>query len=212
MEHTESHIIHHSISVLSTLDPAQSSRLGKITLEVWCVSQLFNKDGPVEDEGSEVEEEFDEDDPINLEERGWEGLDTVLSKLAEASISMRDKRLAFTLVIMKQRGNERLLSTARKWLPEVLPRFNELGLLHVHYTRSGRCARLMTVVSATTNRAAWQRTSRMAVRVSAVASRGVLERPFSSSLLQLHSEFVIHSLCLIVHVVSIESRLSSSCL
>ena len=73
------------------------------------------------------------------EERGWEGLDTILSKLAEVSISTREKRLTFTLAVKKQRGNQRLLSTARRWLPKLLPRFNELGLLHVHYTRGGRC-------------------------------------------------------------------------
>jgi len=52
---------------------------------------------------------------------------------------MREKRLAFTLVVMKQRGNQGLLSTVRSWLPKILPRFNELGLLHVHYTRGAHC-------------------------------------------------------------------------
>ena len=177
MEHVESHVLHHTISVLSTLGPTRSGRLGNIVLEVWYVNQVFNKDGPVENEegeegeGEEEEEEFDEDDPTDRKERGWERLDTILSKLAQASISMRERRLTFTLVFMKQRGNERLLSTVRKWLPKLLPRFNELGLLHVHSTRSGRCQAVLTAVaSATTNRAAWQRTSRIAVRVSAVAS------------------------------------------
>jgi len=72
MEHSESHIIHHSISVLSTLDPAQSSRLGKIALEVWSANQLFDEDGPVEDEDSEEDEdeedEGDEDGPADREE------------------------------------------------------------------------------------------------------------------------------------------------
>jgi hypothetical protein len=27
----------------------------------------------------------------------------------------------------------------RKWLPEMLPRFNELGSLHVHYGRGRHC-------------------------------------------------------------------------
>jgi len=40
---------------------------------------------------------------------------------------------------MKHSRNQGLLSTVRRWLPKLLPRFNELGLLHVHYTRDGRC-------------------------------------------------------------------------
>jgi len=78
MEHSESHIIHHTISILSTLRPTRSSRLGKIALEVWWVSQLFDKDGPVPVEDEEGEEggeygedyELDEDDATDGKERG----------------------------------------------------------------------------------------------------------------------------------------------
>lgn len=72
-------------------------------MEVWSANQLFDEDGPVEDEDSEEDEdeedEGDEDGPADREERGWEGLDTILSELAEVSISKRGKRLTFTLVV-----------------------------------------------------------------------------------------------------------------
>ena len=132
MERSESCAIRDSIYILSTLDPVRSSRLGKITLEARYVSRWFNKDGPIEvKEKEKDEEEGDEED--------WEGLDTVLSKLAKVSINMRGKRLAFILVVLKWSCNEELVSATRKWLPKLMPRFNELGSLHVHYERGGIC-------------------------------------------------------------------------
>ena len=124
MEYSESDALQDTISILSTLDPTRSSRLGKITLEARYVSRWFGKDGKA----------YDEED--------WKGLDTLLSKLAKASISTRERRLTFTLVATKWSGTKELMSTARKWLPKLLPRFNELGLLHVHYVRSG-CHRVV---------------------------------------------------------------------
>ena len=123
------------ISILSTLDPARSSRLGKIMLEVSYL-KWFNKDGPVEDE--EDEEELDDERPAGRK-KGWERLDAVLSDLAEASTRPRDKRLTFTLVVLRRGNNRELMQIVRKWLPKLLPRFNELGLLHVHYVRGSRC-------------------------------------------------------------------------
>jgi hypothetical protein len=90
-------------------------------LEANYVGGWFNKDGQVDGE------------------EDWEGLDTVLSELAEASISTREKRLTFTLVVVKCHNNERFMPAVRKWLPKLLPRFSELGLLHVHYMRGGCC-------------------------------------------------------------------------
>ena len=37
------------------------------------------------------------------------------------------------------RQNEELTPTIRKWLLTLLPRFSELGLLHVHYVQGTRC-------------------------------------------------------------------------
>ena len=145
MEHSESNAIQDSISILSTLDPTRSSSLGKITLEVRYVGRWFDKRGPVDDEedsGEDLEEdseELGEDDQADHKERGWEGLDTILSRLADASIRTRERRLTFTLVVMEWSGNKKLMPTVRKWLPKLLPRFNESGLLHVHYMRDGQC-------------------------------------------------------------------------
>jgi len=124
------------VSILSTLDPARSSRLEKIVLEVTYL-EWFSKDGPAEDE--EDEGALGDDSPAGRKKR-WEGLDAVLSDLAEATMRPRDERLTFTLVVLRGwRDNRELMPTMRKWLPKLLPRFNELGLLHVHYMRGGHC-------------------------------------------------------------------------
>jgi hypothetical protein len=122
MEHSAScHPIRDSISILSTLDLARSSGLGKIVLDTYYVDSWFNEDGKVDDEGD------------------WEGLDAVLSGLAKAAIRKGEEKLTFTLVVMKWDDDEKLMPMVRKWLPKLLPRFNELGLLHIHYGRGGRC-------------------------------------------------------------------------
>jgi len=137
MEHSESNALRDAIDILSTLNPAKSDRLGKIALEVRYVSRWFDENGTCE-EGEEDEEELDEDGPAGCKER-WEGLDAILSKLAKASISRREKRLTFTLMVMEWSGNKKLMPVVKKWLPKLLPRFNGLGLLHVHYARGGHC-------------------------------------------------------------------------
>jgi hypothetical protein len=112
--------IQNTISILSTLDPARSSRLGKIVLEVTRAGSWFSVDGRAV---------YGED---------WEGLDTVLSKLGKVSISKGEKRLTFILVITRRGYDENLMPMVRKWLPKHLPRFNELGVLHVHCGRGRR--------------------------------------------------------------------------
>ena len=134
MEHVEPCAVQNSIFILSTLDPARTTRMEKIVLETKYVCQWFNSDGPVDYEKEEEEAEEDGDEKVD-----WEGLDTILSKLAEVSIGVRDKRLTFILVVLDFPGNNEVMSTMRKWLPKLLPCFNELGLLHVHRGRGSRC-------------------------------------------------------------------------
>jgi len=146
MENSESHASRDSTFVLSTLDPARSSHLGKIVLRYNYVGRWFDKDGQFDDgNGQAGAEGTDSDDDQTDSEYGegdgkkdWEGLDTVLAKLAKASISMRRKRLTFTLVVLGW-SNGKLMPTVRRWLPKLLPHFNELGLLHVHYCRGRDC-------------------------------------------------------------------------
>lgn len=40
---------------------------------------------------------------------------------------------------LERRDNDGLVPTEGNRLPELLPRFNELGLLHVHYERGSYC-------------------------------------------------------------------------
>jgi hypothetical protein len=118
---SESCPIQDCIYILSTLDPARPGGLGNIVLEARYVGSWFNKDGQADGE------------------KDWKGLDAVLSQLAKASISERGERLTFTLVVVGWLNNYELMSTVRKWLPGLLPRFNELGSLHVHYGRDCHC-------------------------------------------------------------------------
>ena len=124
MERSDSCALRDSIYILSTLDLAQSSRLGKVVLEYTCDDRWFDKDGRW----------FNKDGQNGKggEDGGndWEGFDAVLSKLAKASISTRGERLTFTLVVSRY-GDGELISTVRKGFPKMLPRFNELGLLYV---------------------------------------------------------------------------------
>ena len=139
MERSESNALHDAIAILSTLDPARSACLGKIALEVRYVGRWFDENGTCEEDEDEDEEEPDEDGPAGRKNQSWEGLDTILSKLAEASIGMREKRLTFTLMATEWSGNKKLMPVVRKWLPKLLPRFNGLGLLHVHHVRGSHC-------------------------------------------------------------------------
>jgi len=66
--------------------------------------------------------------------QAWGNLDAVLSGLAKVAISVRGKRLTFVLV-STGRHIEKCISLGGKWLPELLPRFHELGSLRVEYGR-----------------------------------------------------------------------------
>lgn len=142
MERAELCVVRSAISILSTLDPARSSRLEKIILEANYVSGWFDKDGqPSSGEGGRVNDDEDIQADSVDDNEDWEGLDTVLSGLAKASISARGKRLTFTLVVVEWCNDKGLMSVVRKWLPKLLPRFNESGLLHVHHERGDSCRR-----------------------------------------------------------------------
>jgi hypothetical protein len=121
MEYSESCSVQDSISILSTLDPARSGGLGKIALKASTVRRWFNEDGQVDGE------------------EDWEGLDAVLSKLAKATINMGEEKLTFTLVVAGWDSDSKFMPMVGKWLPKLLPRFNGLGLLHVHSGRGSSC-------------------------------------------------------------------------
>jgi hypothetical protein len=121
MEHSESRLVQDFISILSTLGPAQSIGLGKIVLQTRYIGSWFDEDGQIS--GKE----------------DWEGLDTILSKLVRATIGKGEERLTFTLVATRWDNNKKLMPMTRKLLPKLLPRFNGLGSLHVHYGRGSRC-------------------------------------------------------------------------
>ena len=136
MSRSESCAIRDSIYILSTLDPARIGHLEAITLETRYASRWFNKDGSiyvgVKDESEGGGDEEEDNDGEKDKGANWEWLDAVLSKLADASTSTRGKRLMFTLVVFGRQDVDWLMHMVRKWLPQLLPRFNELGLLRVH--------------------------------------------------------------------------------
>lgn len=117
MEYSESCVVQDSIFVLSTLNPARSSYLREIALEVGCAANRLFWEG-----------EHAEDKRMK-----WKELDDILSTLAKASVDLRGSRLAFALVLLKSREDGRLVSVARRRLLKLLPRFDELGSLHVYY-------------------------------------------------------------------------------
>ena len=124
MERSESCAVQDSISILSTLNPAQSGHLAKIVVMYSYVGRWFN-------EGCVDSGEDSDEDCVGSGKKDWEGFDTVLSKLANASSDTRGERLTFTLVVTRWCDNGNLIPTVREWLPKQLPRFNGLGLLHV---------------------------------------------------------------------------------
>lgn len=130
--------IRDSIFLLSTLDRAPPRQLKEIILEGYFTSLVDDEEGPLHAEVWEGDE--DDDEGEELDERvNWREFDVVLAKLAKASIRMRGKRLTFVLVALKTRENEELMLTIRTRLPELLPRFNDLGLLHVHHRPDTPC-------------------------------------------------------------------------
>ena len=142
MKNSESCGVRDSIFVLSTLNPARLSHLGKIVLKYRYVRSWFNEDGqPYSDENqaNSEDDQSDSEDGQTDYKIDWEGLDTLLTKLTKASISTREKRLTFTLVVLEWSSNKERMPVVRKWLPKLLPRFNELGLLHVHDGQGRNC-------------------------------------------------------------------------
>jgi len=116
MSRANSCIVTTSFDIISTLDPIQRSRLEWIKLTTSCVYQRTRV-------GSRT-----------ALAQTWGNLDTVPSGLAKVAISMRRKRLTFVLVSTGTHKEE-CISFERKWLPELLPRFHELGSSRVDYGR-----------------------------------------------------------------------------
>ena len=112
MERTSSCIVSTIASILSTLGPTQRCRLERIKLTTSCVYRWVCKESRRE------------------LAQAWGDLDTILSELAKVAITMWGKRLTFTLMSAGIREGE-CVSFGRKWLPELLPHFHELGLLHI---------------------------------------------------------------------------------
>lgn len=101
-----------SSNILSTLDPKRSTRLKRITLITKCIHQWLCT-------GSR--------NPLTP---GLSNLDVTLSELAGVPKSIKEKKLTLVVASMKQ---GRCMSFGREWLPELLPRFHELGKAHVGY-------------------------------------------------------------------------------
>ena len=109
-------IVTTSANILSTLDPIQRSRLEWIRLTTSCAYLWLRKESRTE------------------LARSWKNLDAVLSELADVT-TKRGKRLTFVLV---SAGGHKdgCISFGRRWLPELLPRFCELGSLRLDFGRS----------------------------------------------------------------------------
>lgn len=125
MARSELCAVRDSISILSTLDPEGMNRLEKIVLKYNYVGRWFDKNDQLAGEDDEVED--------------WEGLDDLLTQLANTSIAAREKRLTFTLVVSGYHDIGKTMSMLRGWLPKMLPRFHELGLLHIHRDGGNHC-------------------------------------------------------------------------
>jgi hypothetical protein len=89
MDRSESCAVRDSIFVLSTLDPARLGHLGKIVLKYNYVGRWFNKDGEPDGEADGEGSQADSEDGEADDKTDWEGLDTLITKLAKASISAR---------------------------------------------------------------------------------------------------------------------------
>jgi hypothetical protein len=98
-------------NILSTLDPMQSTRLERIKLITTCICKWICK-------GSR--------DQLA---QAWSDLDTVLSEVANRT---KGRKLTFSLA-STQKGL--CVPSGKKWLPELLPRFHQLGELRVEYER-----------------------------------------------------------------------------
>ena len=111
MDYTTSRPVATSISILSTIDPIQCSRLERVGLTTECAYRWLCKRS--RDEFAQL----------------WGKLDDILSELAKVAMSREGKRLTF--VLTSAGIHEKCIPFGRKWLPELLPRFHELGSLRV---------------------------------------------------------------------------------
>lgn len=128
MEGSDSCVVQDTTSILSTFNPARTTHLEKIVLDGVRIFNWFDDNGPVHVETEREEGEGDG----GKDKVKWRAFDATLSKLAKNSISTREKRLTLTLVSRFPHDDAKLMSLAKKWLPNLLPQFNGLGLLHVH--------------------------------------------------------------------------------
>lgn len=68
----------------------------------------------------------------------WNDLDSTLAMLAHRSRSARGKNLVFVMEVTCMNGT---VHRAKRWLPRLLPRFDEEGSLHVHDGEDDGCDR-----------------------------------------------------------------------
>jgi len=114
MESTKLCIVTTSTGILSTLDPTQRNRLEWIRLTTSCAYLWLREESRTE------------------LARAWKDLDAILSGVAT---KRRGRRLIFVLVSAGGH-KEGCISFGRRWLPELLPRFRELGSLRLDFGRS----------------------------------------------------------------------------
>jgi len=105
-------------AVFATLLEANCSNLSRITVEVEDAKAWFLPENRKECADS------------------WKDLDSTLAKLAWRSVSARNKNLVF---VMEVTCTDDAIHRAKKWLPRLLPRFDEEGSLHVHDGEDDGC-------------------------------------------------------------------------
>ena len=105
-------------AVFATLLEANCSNLSRITVEVEDAKAWFLPENRAECADS------------------WKDLDSTLAKLAWRSTNARKKKLVF---VMEVTCTDDAIHRAKKWLPRLLPRFDEEGSLHVHDGEDDGC-------------------------------------------------------------------------
>ena len=104
--------------VITTLLETNSPNLSKITVEVEGARAWFL----TETRGESLD--------------SWKELDSSLAALAWRSLKTRGKKLVFVMEVM---CTDDTIRRAKKWLPRLLPRFNDEGSLHVHDGEDDNC-------------------------------------------------------------------------
>ena len=118
MKGSYSCIVETSGAVLATLMDADCSNLSRITVEVedataWSLAEIRGECMA-----------------------SWNDLDSTLATLACRSMKARGKKLVFVLEVTR---TDDAIHRAKKWLPRLLPWFNEEGSLHVHDGEDDGC-------------------------------------------------------------------------